>query len=585
MERDNTSWMGMKARACALLLGVVGCCAVSAASEHCPGYAAGEKQVLWGDLHVHTSFSMDAYVFGTRNDPRDALAFARGQELTLGDNTTRVRIDRPLDFTAITDHSEFYNSMYVCTDPQFADSKWCGTYRELAFPDPSMQGFREVFLPLLKGDKATEAPFCSDDGVDCKELRRLQWPRVQHYANAANAPCAFTSFVALEWSATPNLYHWHRNVIFANENVTEHPVNYVDQPSVADMWRMLDRECRAEDGCDVVAIPHNINLASGGGFDVETASDADLKLRARYERIAEIHQHKGNSECLTAYGDDNADCEFEYANILPQWHAVKPEDLPEAQRNQFRRSYYRTVLARGLQTYEKAGFNPLQLGAIASTDTHAGTPGYVQEEGWQGTSGVDLDPSARLQKFGSYNPGGLAAVWAEENTRESIFGALKRREVYATSGPRITLKYYSTFEQGGDPCQAAFNGKTAAVMGGRLAAQGTLKPRFVVNALQDNNALARVDIVRGVLTDGGVEETVTSFAVGGPDGDSSACIAWTEQDFDPAVPAFWYARVLEVPTKRWSKFMCEENNSCAENPDMDRMIQERAWASPIWNLP
>ncbi len=575
----------MKAWMVAALLYLVSAASPVIADGECPGYVAGEKQVLWGDMHVHTSFSMDAYAFGTRNDPRDALAFARGQELTLADNETRVRIDRPLDFTAITDHSEFFNVMYVCTDPQFADSEWCGKFRSLATPAASMQGFREVFLPLIENETAQEAPFCGDEGADCKALRQLEWPRVQHYANAANAPCEFTSFVALEWTATPNRDHWHRNIIFANENVPAHPVNYVDHPTVEAMWRMLDRECRAADGCDVVAIPHNINLASGGGFDVETATDADLKLRARYERVAEIHQHKGNSECLAPYGDDNAECEFEYANIQSEWHAVKPAALPADERNQFRQSYYRTVLARGLQSYEKAGFDPLQLGAIGSTDTHAGLPGYVKEEDWQGAMGVDLEPGARLTTFGSYNPGGLAAVWAEENTRASIFAALKRREVYGTSGPRITLKYFATFEQGGDPCQAAFEGDTAAVMGGNIESQGALKPRFVINALQDEKPLARIDIVRGVLVDGGVKETVTSFAVGGANGGASACIAWTEESYDPATPAFWYARVLEVPSKRWSKHLCEKHNNCADHPDMDRMIQERAWASPIWNLP
>ena len=552
---------------------------------HCPGYDAGEKNVLWGDLHVHTSLSMDAYAIGTRNDPGDAFNFAKGQELTLGDQRTRVKLERPLDFTAVTDHAGFFNVMYVCTDPQFSDDDFCTSFRKHSSPPLSLKAFFNSFLPLVAGDTALEAPFCNQDGINCKAMRDATWPRVQAWANEADMPCEFTAFVAVEWTATPNERHWHRNIIFENANVTEHPPNYVDHPTHDALWEVLERECLAEDGCDVVAIPHNINAAAGGGFDVENASERSRKLRAKYETVAEIHQHKGNSECLAPYGDDGAgDCDFEYAALLPKWSKVKSEDLPENIRNQFRQSYYRTVLARGIKSFEQSGFNPLQLGAIGSTDTHAGTPGAVEEDAFKGGTGLGVSALGRLRLAPNYNPGGLAAVWAEENTRASVFAALKRREVYGTSGPRITLKYSATFAEDGDPCQANFEGNTAAVMGGSLPQDAIAKPRFVVSALKDKTGLARVDIVRGVLSNGEIDETITSFAVD-PTSNGGACIAWTDKSYDPKLPAFWYPRVLEQPSKRWSKYDCEELDNCDEFPDMDRMIQERAWASPIWNLP
>ncbi|MFO1425604.1 MAG: DUF3604 domain-containing protein [Steroidobacteraceae bacterium] len=270
----------------------------------------------------------------------------RARKLTLADGRTQVKLAKPLDFAAVTDHAETFDVMYRCTDPQYLDHPYCAGFREASRPVAPIEAFRRFFYPLVAGDKATLAPICDAAAGECAAARVSQWRRVQEFANAANEPCRFTAFVANEWSATPNGRHWHRNLIFASEKVSSFPINYVDQPTVDALWDALDRECRAESGCDVIAIPHNMNLAEGGGFDVETASDERLRQRMRYERLAEIHQHKGNSECLPAYGiDDTADCDFE--RMLPP-RLVGPGRKPvdEATWRRLRSSYYRRPACR-----------------------------------------------------------------------------------------------------------------------------------------------------------------------------------------------------------------------------------------------
>lgn len=559
----------------------------AACADAAPGAAAAGpagKRVFFGDLHVHTAFSLDAYAVGTRVDPADAFAFARGQELTLSDRQTRVRLDRPLDFAAVTDHAEYFDVTYLCGDPSYGTAEFCRQLRAATRGDPAIAAFRRWVAPLYAGPSGKPAPICDAAGGACRDARVSQWTRAQQMANEANDPCRFTAFVANEWSATPNSRHWHRNLIYASDRVPAYPVNSIDQPTAEAMWTALERQCRPEDGCDVVAIPHNMNLAEGGGFDVESASEISLRQRARFERIAEIYQHKGSSECLPAFGaDDTGDCGFEL--MLPsRFRQPFGQAVDRAAWESLRPAFYRTLLARGLQMQQRARFNPLQLGAIASTDTHNGTPGAVDEGAWRGHFGGDVNPAARFSLFPDASPGGLVAAWAEENTRGSIFAALQRREVYATSGPRIVLRFFATAARAGDPCRAEGAEAEAVPMGGTLPAGRRFRPQFVVQALMDREPIERIEIVRGVLGPSGVEEKVVALPFASGAGGASVCAAFRDADYDPARPAYWYARVLERPTRRWSKHDCEAARDCS-NPRKDRMIRERAWASPIWRLP
>ena len=557
---------------------------VTAAADgvNCAGAQPAVKRPFFGDLHVHTSYSIDAYAVGTRVDPADAYAFAKGQELMLSDRHTRTRLDRPLDFAAVTDHAEYFDVSYLCGDPGYSGRDWCRRFREASQPDPQIQGFRKFAYPLLAGPTSQQAPVCDSAG-ECREARQSQWTRVRNMANEANEPCRFTAFVANEWSATPNARHWHRNLIYATERVPDYPINVIDQPDLKSLWTALDQQCKAEEGCDVVAIPHNMNLAEGGGFDVESEDELSLRLRARFERLAEVYQHKGASECLSEWnrrGED--DCNFEL--MLPsRFGGPFGGQVDELNWNRMRSTYYRSLLARGLQMQQRLRFNPLQLGAVASTDTHNGTPGAVAEDAWLGHFGSDLNPSARFSLFPDASPGGLVGIWAEENTRQSLFAALKRREVFGTSGPRIVIRFHALPASANDPCANGDPPADAVPMGGTLPTGRRYRPTFVVQALMDREPLEKVQVVTGVLGPKGVEERVIDLVPSTAGGGRTLCAVHREPAYDAARPAYWYARVLERPTKRWSKRDCESAGRCS--PAQDRMIRERAWSSPIWRLP
>lgn len=576
VSRAHSSWAVMA------LLAAASASAAAVQAPACSNAVPGEKQLLWGDLHVHTAWSLDAYAFGALATPADAFDFARGQPLRLASGE-EARIDRPLDFAAVTDHAETFDVMYACTDPLYRDEAYCRAIRDGRRAREGRQVFVDYLLPIVAQTPGEVPPLCEKDGVDCEGARRGQWRRVQEIANDHNEACRFTAFIGFEWSASPGGRHWHRNVVFRSAHVPDQAFDYLRFPQVHQLWEALDATCRPEDGCDVLAIPHNINWADGGGFDIAEESPQTLSLRARYERVAEIHQEKGNSECLPADPEDASDdCAFErlIGNFAQTRVSGAREGSAEEVWQRMRSTYYRSLLTRGLVAYDASGraSNPLMLGAIGSTDTHSGTPGDTAEANFAGgMSTLWQDDSGRLAHT-EWNPGGLVAVWAGENTRASVFDALKRREAYATSGTRISLRFGTSRA----PACSDAPLELDTPMGGTTYQRET--PRFVVLAGRDQADLARVQIIKGEVRDGAVHEQV--FDVAAPEiAQPSICAIWQDPDFDDAAPAYWYARVLEVPTPRWSKLLCERAGSCAEHPEADRMIQERAWSSPIWYEP
>ena len=550
------------------------------AQETCPGYTPGNKSVFWGDLHVHSGYSLDAWGFGTANTPKDAYAFARGESITLPGGQ-KVALDRPLDFMAVTDHAEWFNLMYACSDPMWSNQPYCNTLTEKNAPATGSEVFREYVVPTITRAQPEQTELCTDDPEMCAAAQQGQWHRIQVQANQANDPCAFTSFVAFEWSATPDFSHNHRNVIFADENAVDDAIDYLRFPTPEALWRELDRQCKAEDGCDVIAIPHNTNMGDGKSFDVETENPEQLALRARYERLVEIHQEKGNSECLPAFGATDEDCNFEII-LTRSSQPTLAEQYSEAEWERMRGSYVRRLLLRGLYAYDASGkerLNPLQLGIIGSTDTHAGTGGFVEEDAWPGSvfGGGSFE---RTMARRNWNPGGLVAVWAEQNTRSSIFAALKRREVYATSGPRMRVRIAA--DEKPLSCDADIP-ERATPMGGTLHGRAA-GAHLLVQAQFDRNPLQRIEIIKGEYRDGELHETVTNIWQS-TDGALDICATWQDEDFDRNTPAFWYARVLEAPSRRWSAHHCQREDRCDEYPDANVSIRERAWTSPIWHLP
>lgn len=564
------------------------CWTASVSAVRCNDYTAGQQNLYWGDLHVHSAYSLDAYAFGTRADPGDAYAFARGQELTMPDKSTRIKLKRPLDFAAVTDHAETFDLMYLCTDPNYSSKSYCEIFRDKSGTNQtdSLSIFKSYLLPLITVEKPERSPLCEELGIDCQAAAQSQWRRVQHYANEANSQCEFTAFIGNEWSATPNNQHWHRNLIYSGTSVSKDAIDYIRFPTPEKMWQELDKQCLPEQDCDVIAIPHNTNYSGGGGFDVESSKDYDLQLRAKYERLIEIHQSKGNSECLAENWDDrNSDCGFESSLIRSDKKRAISDPGSIAQ---LKRSFARNILSRGLVAYQKsreARINPLQMGFIGSTDVHVATPGAVDEQNWKGDAWAGGDKfKERYFKRMDYNPGGLVAVWSEENTRESIFRSLKNRSVYGTSGTRIKLRFLADNTSNKDLCSVEGQSGQVTPMGGGINKSGKHAPRFAVITAQDYVPLSAIEIIKGTLKDGKIEETVHTL-IQDTKGFSHSCKTWSDPDYDSTQPAYWYTRVLELPTPRWSKYICEELSNCDIHPDANVMIQERAWSSPIWYLP
>jgi len=483
-----------RSRSGAVVLALAGVlCAAGAQSAQCPYFEPGRKDVYWGDLHVHTGYSLDAWGFGTVKTPADAYAFALGEALRLPSGEA-AKLDRPLDFMAVTDHAEWFGLMYRCADPLWQDDPYCATLVERSAPATGTEVFARYVVPTITGPEPELPGICADDPEACATAGQHQWRRIQHQANAADDPCRFTAFIGFEWSATPDFSHTHRNVIFASDRVTEQAIDYLRHPQPRLLWEALDRQCRAADGCRAIAIPHNTNMGDGRSFDVETEAPGVLRARARYERLIEIYQEKGSSECLPAFGHSDEDCGFEL-RLTKRSRAARPDDFDRDEWARMRGSYVRRLLLRGLYAYEQSGerrLNPLQLGIIGSTDNHAATGGFVDEAQWPG-SVFGAGNFERTMSRMDWSPGGLVAVWAEENTRSSLFDALHRREVYATSGPRMRVRFAAA--PGALDCAEALPG-TAVPMGGTVAS-AEAPPSFLVEALYDRTPLQQIEIVKG----------------------------------------------------------------------------------------
>lgn len=527
---------------------------------------AQDQQLLWGDLHVHTSYSMDAFSMGTRLTPTDAYRFARGEPLTLADGSS-AQLARPLDFVAITDHAETFGIMNVCTGAA-ADHPYCTGFARLS-DGKSFDAFREYFLPALFHNKS----LCGEAGLDCAGAQRSMWQRVIDEADAANEPGTFTAFVANEWSLSPGNLHWHRNLIYRTSTVPERPINALDEPDAVALWRALDERCAAVAGCDVLAIPHNSNLGLGGTFAIAEASTADLLRRSRFEKLIEVHQHKGQSECYPGSTLSDEACDFEVRLPIPIARQGTPPTLEQQQ--QIASGYIRQALAEGLQRQQRDGLNSLRYGFVGATDTHSARPGDVDEEGWKGGSGrFDLDATNRAQLIDN-NPGGLTGVWAEANTRDAVFAALKRRHSFATSGPRIALRFFASFETRKNHCRDRRNRADVVAMGAVMPATGTRRaPQFYVEAMKDQAPLERIELIKLSVEGDTVVQTITPVTLARRQ-QTQACVRIPDEAFNPQGTALWYVRVLQQPTPSWRQL-----------PDgSPQLVAERAWSSPIWYEP
>lgn len=574
------------------------------------------RTALFGDLHVHSSWSLDAYTGGNRLGPNTAYRFAKGDKVEL-QNGTESQLHLPLDFVALTDHAENFEIL-PCTmlpdSPEFG-LPLCRDMRAGEFDQPTMLQ-RAFDLGGIR-PMPHEYDICSDE-ARCQTNARDTWQRVQAVANAHDEPGRFTALIGYEFSSLlTDMGMLHRNVIFRGSDVIPHAISSIDVNNQKDFFEQLDAACASP--CEVLTIPHNTNYSWGLTFsrtdeDGTAYSDRDLERRSRIERLFEVTQQKGSSECQINVGASDEDCDF--GNIFP------PCEEAGDRRCAGESSFLRNVLLDGLALGTERPINPYKLGVIGSTDTHTSDPGNTRSgipsrfkpaegNGFAVNRIMELE-SPVAGPIRRNLSGGLAGVWAEANTRADIFDALQRRETFGTSGSRMRIRFFGgnlPEDIGSQDNPVAVAYENGVPMGSDLSV--TDAPRFWVWAMQDPNGppLDRIQIVKGWVENGEQRQRVWDVVCSSgrtPDTQSGNCpkttadvdlsscertgeqgasqleATFADPDYSAEQPAFYYVRVLEDPICSWTTLLA--NSSGSDLPeDVSATVQERGWSSPIWS--
>ena len=581
-----------------------------------------------------------------RATPTDAHRYAKGEAIDFwpldeeGNPVGKYQIDRPLDFLAVTDHGEFMGERRLCVqqDSPMYNSDFCTEYRS-----NERQGMI-MFSQSITVDNPDRIPaLCGEDGQLCLDWAKTPWQEAIDAAEQAydrSSKCEFTSFVAYEYTGTPNTSNYHRNVIFRNNNVPDRPVSYIEAPYDSALWQGLDKVCTEAGGCDYLTIPHNSNLANGRmkpymRLDPTLENkQAYAKKRLQREPILEIFQHKGNSECINGLsailGAPDELCNEEAVRVLgreevfdevvrdgntarlQQTKTITAECDGEIGANGMlgagcvdASDFHRSSLLVGMAEERETGLNPAKLGVVAATDTHTASPGSVMENDWRGhvtgeaTAKERLEPGLLTSGIDG-NAGGLAGVWAMENSRDAIFEAMLRREVFGTSGPRIVPRIFVGWDLPSDLCErpdlVEVGYAKGVPMGGDLSSPSSegAKPMMVVTALADSGdnatGLDKLEVIKGwVDSEGKMHNQV--IPVAGSDGNShsSLCAVYQDVDFNVDDSVYYYLRAVEHPVKRWHLYDCmamgEDAPEVCSDGSYPDMVHEMAWSSPIWYSP
>lgn len=585
---------------------------------------------LFGDTHLHTSYSMDAGAAGARLTPSDAYRFAKGEEVTASSNQP-VKLSRPLDFLVVADHSDGFGffPLLMSGDPTLLGTEKGRKWYELI---KEGKGFEAAF-DIIQSFSAGKMP----DGFPVPGTRayRSAWQEVIKAAETHNDPGRFTAFIGFEWTVNTGGNNLHRNVIFRGDGAQASRVEpYTTQPPLGsdnpvDLWKWM-AAAEEKSGSEVLAIAHNGNLSNGTMFPVLEAfgkkiDKSYVETRARWERLYEATQMKGDGEThpYLSPNDEFADFErWDKANLAVT--QAKTKDMLEYE-------YARAALKNGLKLEQALGTNPYKFGMIGSTDAHTGLAA-VEEENFFGKVTVSEPNPERLSGTFMTNPkigvtikdwevssSGYAAVWAKENTRESLFDAMQRRETYATTGTRMIVRFFGGWDfepkDAFDRLMARVGYTKGVPMGGdlRTAPKGKA-PTFLLGAMKDpiGANLDRIQVVKGwVDAKGEVQEKVYDVAWSGerkPDpktgkvpgvgstvdvenaawtnsiGAPELIAVWKDPAFDPALRAFYYARVIEIPTPRWTAYDAKRFG-IKPLPGTRMTVTERAYTSPIWYSP
>jgi len=575
-----------------------------------------DRNAYFGDLHVHTMYSFDAFMFGTTSSPDEAYEFAKGGTI-VHPAGFEMKLQVPLDFYGVTDHAYYLGVLRQLANPDSDISKLpiAAGMSTLGDVTQRRQKNREV-NQFMRSEKGHE--------INDLAIQKSAWDDIVAAANRHNDPGSFTTFIAYEYTASaPDAARLHRNVIFKGNKAPELPFSQLDSSNPEDLWQWMDDNRAA--GFESLAIPHNSNGSNGRMFMLTDYSgrpldDAYANQRIRNEPLVEITQIKGSSDTHPALSPFDEWAEFE---IFPYRIATYLDSDPNG-------SYVRQALLNGIQMQAGQGFNPYKFGVIGSSDTHNGTHAGEEYDHWGGSSLFDADGALRgsvplpeptadddlyaQTYYDKWGAAGLAGVWAEENTRGSIYDAFRRKETFGTSGTRMKVRFFAGYDlpNPDDPNVIEKSYAGGVPMGGDLIGEADKSPSFFTWVAKDPNSapLDRVQIIKGWIENGETVEKVYDVACSSGDVDptSHRCsdngarvditdcsfsvdvgaaelrAVWQDPNFAPDQHAFYYVRGLENPTCRWSTWDAIRAG-VQPNPDLNPILQERVWSSPIWVTP
>ncbi len=573
-----------------------------------------DRNAYFGETHVHTSWSFDAFIFGNlATGPADAYKYAKGEPIKhpLGYD---IKIETPLDWMGVTDHSEYVGTVRLANEPGSFMSK-LPIAQKLVVHGPA--DIQRIYLWL--GTAMVEGKPVKELLVP--EIAGTVWKENNQAADQANQPGKFTAFCSYEWTSTPDFRNLHRNVFFKDcAKVPKMPFSSIDSAHPEDLWKWMDGQRKA--GNELLAISHNANLSDGHMYPIDVDSfgrpidAAWAASRDRNERLVEIKQIKGQSETHPLLSPNDEFANYEVLSYLL--------GNPEGRFDHIVGSYSRQALKDGLTMQDARGYNPYKFGFVGGSDSHnTGVP-YRQNNFYGGHAHLDGAVETRMSGhlFAGLdvrleNPAGVTGVWAEENTRASLFEAMQRKETFGTSGPHHKLRFFGGWSYGSDLLAQADWVKTAYAngvpMGADLPPMKSKAPTFVVWAAKDPTSgnLDRIQIVKGWTKSGQSFEKVFDVVWAGdrkPDkltgkvppigstvdidnatytntiGAVELKTVWTDPEFDPSLHAFYYARMLEIPTPRWTTIQAHELGVPPPNA-VPPTVQERAWSSPVWYTP
>jgi hypothetical protein len=584
---------------------------------------------FFGDTHVHTSFSMDAGAFGCRLGPKDAYRLGKGEEI-IASSGQRVKLSHPLDFMIVTDHSDGFGffPQLMGGDPALLATPQGRKWYDEIHSGKGAQAAIDIITSFGKGQLPKGFPLPGTLAY------RSAWEEVIKAADEANEPGRFTTFIGYEWTSNEKGNNLHRNVIFRDDGRKASLIEpYTTQPPLGspdprDLWKWMAM-CEEKTGAQILAIAHNGNLSNGRMFPIiesftgKKIDRAYAENRMRWEPLYEITQIKGDGETHPFLSPND-----EFANF-ERWDKGNL-DLSELKKpGMLEFEYARSALKNGLKMEAELGINPYKFGLIGSTDAHTGLATADSDNFWGKTTSSEPSAERATHPFvktdkatimgWEQTASGYAAVWASDNTREALFDAMSRRETYATTGPRMIVRSFGGWDF--EPSDAnnrmpAKVGYTKGVpMGGDLSnAPAGKSPTFLIGALKDpiGANLDRVQVIKGWLgKDGKTQERIYDVAASGgrkidSDGRCKTDVGntvdvpnatwtntigagefltvWKDPDFDPALRAFYYVRVIEIPTPRWTAYDAKYFG-IKMPPEAPMTATERAYTSPIWYTP